>query len=230
MFAALMAYAMGVKLDGIRHGLRTFDTTYFQAPGRLNVFDQLPFKVILDYGHNPAAVTAMVDLAKRLEVSGRRLCVLAAPGDRRDEDILDIARIAARGFDRLIVRRDDDLRGRPTGEVTALLKRGALETGFDPAKLEVVEDEEAAVDHALRIAERGDLLIVFGDKISRCWKQITKFAPHEGAERPAVNVGALAAEPARPLSAPVDVEGSRLEVVADDRGVRLKRHAPEAED
>src|SRR5258707_8662548 len=58
MVAAVMAYAMGVKVENVRQGLRTFDTTYFQAPGRLNVFDELPFKVILDYGHNPAALQA----------------------------------------------------------------------------------------------------------------------------------------------------------------------------
>ena len=68
MFAALMTYAMGVKVENIRHGLRTFDTTYFQAPGRLNVYDELPFKVILDYGHNPAAVRAMAALVRRLDV------------------------------------------------------------------------------------------------------------------------------------------------------------------
>ena len=59
MFAAAMAFSMKLKLEDIRHGLRTFDTTYFQAPGRLNVFDEHPFKVILDYGHNPAAIDAV---------------------------------------------------------------------------------------------------------------------------------------------------------------------------
>ena len=94
MFAALMAFVMGCKVDNIRQGLRTFDTTFFQAPGRLNVYDDHPFKVILDYGHNPAAVAAMADLASRLKVTGRRICVLAGPGDRRDEDIRDMARTA----------------------------------------------------------------------------------------------------------------------------------------
>ena len=84
MFAAAMAYAMEVRLEDIRHGLQTFDTTYFQAPGRMNIYHDHPFKVILDYGHNPAAVEAMVDVAGRLDVKGRRICVLAAPGDRRD--------------------------------------------------------------------------------------------------------------------------------------------------
>ena len=91
MFAAAMAFALGIKLDAIRQGLRTFDTTFFQAPGRMNVFNEHPFKVILDYGHNAHAVRLMADLAQRLDVSGRRIVVLAGPGDRRDEDIVAIA-------------------------------------------------------------------------------------------------------------------------------------------
>src|SRR5438046_8231101 len=84
MFAAVMAYAMGVKPENVRQGLRTFDTSYFQVPGRMNVFDEHPFKVILDYGHNPAAVGAMADLVTKLKVEGRRIGVVAGPGDRRD--------------------------------------------------------------------------------------------------------------------------------------------------
>jgi cyanophycin synthetase len=231
MFAALMAYAMGVKLDGIRHGLRTFDTSYFQAPGRLNVFDELPFKVILDYGHNPAAISVMVDLAKKLEVPGRRICVLAAPGDRRDEDVAEIARIAASGFDHLVLRRDDDLRGRKADEVPALLLEAALAAGFPRERIDVIPDEEKALDHALRLGQRGDLLIVFGDKINRCWKQITKFHADSGAQRGPVTVGALTTDGAPPpLSAPVDLDGRSHAVIADDRGVRLKRSEPEGED
>ena len=80
MFATAMAFCFGVDLDNIRHGLRTFDTSFFQAPGRTNVFDEYPFKVILDYAHNPAAFGAIADLADRMDVTGRRLLVVAMPG------------------------------------------------------------------------------------------------------------------------------------------------------
>ena len=99
MFAAAMAYSFGVDLDNIRHGLRTFDTSFFQAPGRMNVFDEHPFKVILDYGHNPAALEAMAGLADRMDVKGRRIVVLSIPGDRRDQDVVDAARTLAGHFD-----------------------------------------------------------------------------------------------------------------------------------
>src|SRR6202007_428876 len=81
MFAAAMAFSLGVKLDAIRQGLRTFDAPFFQAPGRINVFNEPPFKVLFDYGHNAHAVAAMTDLAQRLDVSGRR--IVGLPGARR---------------------------------------------------------------------------------------------------------------------------------------------------
>ena len=110
MFAAALAYNMNVSLDDIRHGLRTFDSTFFQAPGRMNIYDEHPFKVILDYAHNPAAVKAICGLVDRFDVDGKRIIVLSAPGDRRDEDIREIARIAAGHFDHYICRRDDSTR------------------------------------------------------------------------------------------------------------------------
>jgi cyanophycin synthetase len=124
MFAAAVAYAMGVKLENIRHGLRTFDTSFFQAPGRMNIFDEHGFKVILDYAHNPAAVEAMCRMVRRFEIKGKKICVLAAPGDRRDEDIREIARHAAGVFDRYICRRDDGLRGRKPDEIPNMLREG----------------------------------------------------------------------------------------------------------
>ena len=72
--------------------------SFSQTPARNNIFDEHGFRVILDYGHNPAAIQAMTDLVGRLEVTGRRIVVLAAAGDRRDEDIAEMCRIAAKAF------------------------------------------------------------------------------------------------------------------------------------
>jgi cyanophycin synthetase len=113
MFAAAVAYSLDIELEDIRQGLLTFDTTFFQVPGRMNIFDEHPFRVILDYGHNPAAVEAMVGLVHRLEPKGRRIVVVAAPGDRRDEDIAEIGRICAGHFDHYVCRRDGTHRGHP---------------------------------------------------------------------------------------------------------------------
>jgi cyanophycin synthetase len=230
MFAAAMAFSRGLKLEDIRHGLRTFDTTFFQAPGRMNIYDEHPFKVILDYGHNPAAVEVMCDLVERLDVGGRRICVLAAPGDRRDEDIKDIGRIAANRFEHYICRRDDQLRGRKPDEVPNLLRDALLEHGTPRERIAVIPDEQSAVDAALREAQAGDLVLIFGDAITRSWKQIVQFRPD--AARPverAPRVSRPEPEPALAVAQELVPAERRREFVRDVRGVRLPR-AREADD
>ncbi len=221
MFAAAVTYSMDVNLEDIRHGLRTFDTTFFQAPGRMNIFDEHPFKVILDYGHNPAAVKAMVQLTEHLEAEGRRLVVLAAPGDRRDEDVREIARLAAGKFDHYICRRDDHPRGRGPEEIPKMLRETLLEAGVDDERIEVIVDERIAVRRALSLARPGDLLLVFADAIQRSWKQITQFSP-DTEDAPSEPSSTVAVEPQEFIDHDLDLGGD-VAFVRDDRGVRLAR-------
>jgi cyanophycin synthetase len=213
-----MAYSLGLTLDGIRHGLQTFDATFYQAPGRGNVFKQHPFLVVLDYGHNAAAVEAMVDFADRLDVSGRRIVVLAAPGDRRDEDIAAVARIAAGSFDRYVVRRDDDPRGRGPDEVPRLLRDALVEAGVPASQIDVVPEEPAAVTHALSLARGGDLVLVFGDQITRTWNQIVEFKPTQAERR------ARPRRHSRAQPAPIELaHGTTRGYVYDRQGIRRAR-------
>jgi len=177
MFAASMAFSLGIKLDAIRQGLRTFDSTFFQAPGRMNVFNEHPFKVLFDYGHNAHAVAAMADLARRLDVTGRRIVVMAGPGDRRDEDLVAIAHAVAGHFDHYICRRDDSLRDRAPDEVPRLQAKALRAEGVPENAISIIPDEQEAIAAALNMGQPGDLLLIFADSLVRSWKQITKFKP-----------------------------------------------------
>ncbi|MHC4849049.1 MAG: glutamate ligase domain-containing protein, partial [Planctomycetota bacterium] len=222
MFAAAISYSMGVKLEDTRQGLLSFGTTFFQMPGRLNIFDEHPFKVILDYAHNPAAVQAMVELVERMEPKGRRIVVVAAPGDRRDEDIIEIAKLCAGRFDHYICRRDASLRGRQPDEVPLLLKRGLVENGVAQERIEMIEEERHAVDAALRCARKDDLVLVLGDAINRSWEQITAFTPDSNTP-PTEAPAPVSAPPLRtPSTGPAfELEGETL--IRDERGVRIAR-------
>jgi cyanophycin synthetase len=222
MFAAAIAYSMGVKLEDIRQGLLTFGTTFFQMPGRLNIFDEHPFKVILDYAHNPAAVQAMVELVERMEPKGRRIVVVAAPGDRRDEDIVEIAKLCAGRFDHYICRRDASLRGRQPDEVPLLLKRGLVENGVAEERIEMIQEERHAVDAALRCARKDDLVLILGDAINGSWEQITAFTP-DSTTPPSEAPAPVSTPPLRaPSTAPAfELEGETL--IRDERGVRIAR-------
>ena len=199
MFAAALAFSLDVKLDAIRQGLRTFDSTFFQAPGRMNVFDEHPFKVIFDYAHNAHAVGAMAELASRLEVRGRRIVVVAGPGDRRDEDLRAIAHSVAGRFDHYICRRDDNLRGRAGDEVPTMIAQALRFQGVPQSAIEVIPDEQAALEAALRMGRPGDLLLVFADALTRSWKQIIKFKPEAAADASAP----ARSEPVRRVVRPV---------------------------
>ncbi len=225
LFAAAMAYSGGVKLEDIRHGLQTFDTSFFQAPGRMNVFEEHPFRVILDYAHNPHAVAAMCDVVAQLSTPGRKIVVLAAPGDRRDEDAIQIGTNAAGHFDHYICRRDDRLRGRDSDEIPRILAKALGNNGVPEEAISLVPSEVDAVDAALRMAEPDDLVVIFGDELERTWNQIVQFYPGDGA---------VAAPPEGDGGPGVDLPSLRREgieyggrLVRDERGVHL---APEQSD
>jgi len=221
MFAAALAFSIGKSLDDIRHGLRTFNSSIFQSPGRMNVFDEHPFRVILDYGHNAAAIASISQLVDRLEVGGKRICVLAAPGDRRDEDILSIAEEAASHFDYYICKADDNRRGRDDREVPQMLSGQLRECGVKKRRIQVIANEVDAVGAALNMAREGDLVVIFGDNIERCWKQV---AGHQVED---VEVDEEVLDKAVQSFVEEDPEAFTLEpgseLIRDERGVRIAR-------
>jgi len=231
MFAAAMAFSLGIKLDAIRQGLRTFDSTFFQTPGRMNVFSEHPFKVLFDYGHNAHAVGMMADLATRLDVAGRRIVVLAGPGDRRNEDLVAIAQAVAGRFDYYICRRDDNLRKRAPDEVPRIQAQALRAAGVSDGDISIIPDEQHAIEAALRMGAAGDLLLIFADALTRSWKQITKFKPSESSTQqtaaPPKPAPALSKAPSGMEQASAAPELSLEGLIRDERGVRL---APESED
>jgi cyanophycin synthetase len=155
--------------------------------------------------------------------------VVAGPGDRRDEDIRDIARAVAGRFDHYICRRDDGLRGRAPDEVPNMIAAVLREHGVAESQITIIPDEQEAIDAALRMGQPGDLLLVFADALTRSWKQVTKFKPAGGsvAAAPAASGAAFAAEP--PESAeddqrtPLSDDGALQAAgfVRDERGLRF---------
>ncbi|MFT7129846.1 MAG: cyanophycin synthetase [Gammaproteobacteria bacterium] len=231
MFAAALAFSMGKSLEDIRHGLRTFNTTFFQAPGRMNVYDEHPFRVILDYAHNADGVRYMSDLATKLNVNGKRIVVIAGPGDRRDIDLDNIANAAAGKFDLYVLKRDDNLRGRASDEVPLHMKATLLQAGISEDQILVIPEEVTAIDKALELAEVDDLVIIFGDAITRCWKQIIHFDGAPGVERdnnqkPIDTVESML-ESAEP---DLFVLESGMKIVRDERGVRVVAEHDEESD
>ncbi len=226
MFAAAMAYSFGKDLDEIRNGLRTFDTSFFQSPGRTNVYSEHPFKVILDYAHNPAGFRAMADLAERLDPTGRRTIVLSVPGDRRDEDIRESCEACLPQFTHFICKADLNRRGRGHDELPQLVRKYLLELGVDDDNITVIAEEEAAIDHALNVAEEGDLLVITADDLTRSWKQIINLNSDQRETKETIP-GTKVFVPEKEKRFVLDQDE---ELIIDERGVRLASSEPEDAD
>jgi cyanophycin synthetase len=190
--ATAAAWAAGAHLHDIRQGLRTFTTSYYMAPGRLNMFELDGFRVVVDYAHNPPALRAVGDFVERLTepspggakapVTGRRIGVVATAGDRRDEDIREIGRVAAGIFDEIIIREDENNRGRPRGNTAELIAEGIESVGPDRRATSVSTSlvELEATREALDRASDGDVVVVCVDHANQVWKELQR-RQHGGA-------------------------------------------------
>jgi cyanophycin synthetase len=185
--AAAAAWAAGAHLHDIRQGLRTFTTSYYMAPGRLNMFELDGYRVIVDYAHNPPAVEALGEFVERLAepspggsrplVTGDRIAVIATAGDRREEDMWEVGRAAARYFDRIVVREDRNTRGRERGETAAVVEEGvreAMAKGARCRQVEIIHEELAAAQHALDAGRSGDVVVVCVDYANEIWKELQR--------------------------------------------------------
>ena len=194
MAATALAYSLGVSIENIKQGLRTFTTSFYQSPGRLNVFDEHPFRVILDYGHNPAAIGNMVDVVRQLPREGRAICVVSVPGDRREQDAHEVGRLLGGGvFERVILKEDYRLRGRKAGEMPGHIRDGLLSVGFPAASIGYTRYESDAITQALSEAQRGDLVMIFADEPTDAWKQIIYWGKDKQREDSANRIGEVVA-------------------------------------
>lgn len=169
--AALAAFAAGIELEAIKGGLTTFHPSPFQTPGRGNVYEFRDFKVMIDYCHNPHAMAMVAPFLGSMK-RARLIGVLNSPGDRREEDFNEIGRLAAPHFDYVVLRDDEDLRGRPPGEVSGYIRDALLRHGMRPDTVEIMKNETEAVKRALSIGRKDDFIAIFADRISKVAAQV----------------------------------------------------------
>jgi cyanophycin synthetase len=176
--ACLAAFIQKVNVEEIRHSLQTFVPTPAQLPGRMNVFAFEKYKVIIDYAHNPAGMEAM---GKFIETLGaeHNIAIIAGTGDRRDQDLKNYGRMAAEYFDELIIWKDEDYaRGRDSLEVMNLILEGAR-TSLRKTNIQVILDEDEAVDHALKKARSNFVVCIFTGRIDAMTSKINKHKEKE---------------------------------------------------
>src|SRR4051794_22042222 len=172
--AIATAYVQGVRYDTIRSGLLSFFPSPSMTPGRLNLLRVGESRVLVDYAHNAAAVGGLMQMVADIPAR-RRIGVIAAPGDRRDEDIRAVAALCG-GLDRVVVKEGDDRRGRRPGGSAGLLVEGLRRAGLHGEQIEVLPTEAAAVERSLQVIGEGDLLVILADDVPSVLAQLRPHA------------------------------------------------------
>jgi cyanophycin synthetase len=161
--AIATAYVQGVRYDTIRAGLLSFFPSPSMTPGRLNLIRLGEARVLVDYAHNAAALEGLMDMVANIPAR-RRIGLLTAPGDRRDEDIRAVGRICS-GLDLAVVKEDENPRGRGDREITRLIVDGLRAGGMTTDRIQEIRDEMEAVERGLEMLERDDLMVILADDV-----------------------------------------------------------------
>jgi cyanophycin synthetase len=142
-------------------------------PGRNNLYRIGAGYALVDYGHNAGAFEAICKMAANWHgksVTG----IIGVPGDRDDSIIRDAGRIAAKGFHKIIIKEDKDLRGRARGEIARLLCETVNQESPDRS-CEIVLDEVEAFENALREMQENEVVVLFYDKLAPVVKVLEKY-------------------------------------------------------
>ena len=162
--AAATAAAMALEIDVevIARALSGFGSKPDDNPGRGTLLDLGQVQALLDFGHNPDGIAAILETARRLS-EGEITVVFGQAGDRTDAAIRELTRtIHAGGATRFVIKEMAEYRrGRAAGEVPRIIREELLRLGTDERRIQHAATDEEAAEEAVRRAAPGDLLVLF---------------------------------------------------------------------
>lgn len=173
----LAGYLRGWKVEDLRRGLETFIPSPTVTPGRMNIFQFKNFEVIVDYAHNPAGMRALGRYLERVD-NQLKVGIVAAAGDRRDEDIVELGEVSAELFDEIIIRLDKHLRGRDADDIIDLIVQGIRKVD-ENVPVKVIKSEREALGYAIENAKDGSLVAVCSDGVTEALNVVMKYKEEE---------------------------------------------------
>ncbi len=170
MASVAAVWGLRVNWGVIEAGLSNFQNDSDNAAGRFNMFTYRGATIIADYGHNPDAMSALVQAVNNMPAK-RRSVVISGAGDRRDEDIRQQTLILGKAFDEVVLYQDQCQRGRADGEVIALLREG-LKGATRTETISEITGEFLAIDTAMDKLQAGDLCLILVDQVEEALAHI----------------------------------------------------------
>ncbi len=186
LHASMVCYLAGTASNMIQAALSSFAMSYESTPGRLNIYDQLPFRVILDYAHNPDGIYKLCQFIAQQEVKGRRLVAFSAAAESRLEVTLSNALAVASHFDEYCCFNYFSNIEKQQFHIPERLRHMLIEEGIPGGSVHTKPTGVEGTKALLQMAREGDLVVILSGHSDRkeIWECITGF---KQGENPAVN-------------------------------------------
>lgn len=175
--ATLATFLWGYKIEDIRMSLETFIPSAAQTPGRMNTFRFKEFKILIDFAHNANGYNGIKDYLKSIEAT-EHVGVISATGDRRDEDIRETGRIAARTFDKIIICQEKYLRGRKPQDLINLLMEGIADVKPD-IEVTINNSGDDCLKYLIATAKSGSFITILSGTIDEAVAKVSDYLDKE---------------------------------------------------
>jgi len=178
MHAIAASYLAGTNIEKIVHAMRYFRTGPESTPGRLNIFDDLPFRVVVDYAHNADGYRKLSEFVDAQPVSGKKILVFGTDSDHRDVDIeVEMSELAGH-YDLYVCVNSEDLQGRQVNEIPNLLASGLKSAGVAKSDIRLMFEFDDWWRKGLALAAPGDLLVLIPDteEVPPIWEVLVGMA------------------------------------------------------
>lgn len=145
------------------------------VPGRMQVIQEQPFMVVVDFAHTPPALTKALAVVR--PPLGRVIVVIGAAGERDPGKRAGLGSVAAQGAD-LAIFTEEDSRSEPIDEILAAMASGASSQGAtEDRDYLLVPDRTAAIEAALLAARPGDVVVLAGKGHESTLERLTETVP-----------------------------------------------------
>lgn len=156
MAATAAAWLLGLSIDDIKRGLESLES----VPGRFEPVDEgQDFLVLIDYAHTPDGLEHLLKSARELTPS-KLIVVFGCGGDRDKTKRPLMGKIAAELADFVFVTSDNPRSEVPEKIIEEVVTGISHVRGF--SSFQEVVDRREAVEAALKMAKKGDAVVIAG--------------------------------------------------------------------
>ncbi len=163
MYDALLAsisalIVFGIEKEKLKLYLKEFTPDKKNLPCRMNLIEYNDFKILIDNAHNSIGFYGLKMFLDNFDAE--KVCILDAAGDRHDEEIIKLGSIASQTYKRLYLYEGKDSRGRYFGEITKLLKKGAMSGNLEEQNILTFNNLEEACRKAISDATKNQIIVI----------------------------------------------------------------------